>query len=97
MARTLETVWSEFQIACVDLGFERVVLEVEGRATALEILATGLDWTFAPTLAVVRNDRWGRTYEAFSENPELVAELGAAAVRGLQGGGGAQAGSFTQM
>src|SRR5690606_21390204 len=54
-------------------------------ATALEIAATGIDWNFAPTVAVARDDRWGRTYESFSESPQLVAEMGAAAVKGLQG------------
>jgi beta-glucosidase len=38
-----------------------------GNVTAKEILVTGLDWTFAPTIAVVRDDRWGRTYESYSE------------------------------
>ena len=56
-----------------------------GRATALEILATGLDWTFAPTLAVVRNDRWGRTYESYSEDPRIVAQYAPKMVEGLQG------------
>ena len=56
-----------------------------GRATALEILAVGLDWTFAPTIAVVRNDRWGRTYEGFSEDPEIVAAYAPRLVEGIQG------------
>jgi beta-glucosidase len=56
-----------------------------GTASAAEIAATGIDWTFAPTLAVVRDDRWGRTYEGFSEDPKLVTLLGAAAIEGLQG------------
>ncbi len=56
-----------------------------GRVTALEIQATGLDWTFAPTLAVVRNDRWGRTYEAFSEDPRIVAAYAPRIIEGLQG------------
>jgi beta-glucosidase len=56
-----------------------------GEITALEVRATGLDWTFAPTLAVVRDPRWGRTYESYSENPQLVAEYAAAMVEGLQG------------
>lgn len=56
-----------------------------GDVTAREIRATGLDWTFAPTLAVARDDRWGRTYESYSENPELVAEYAAAIIEGLQG------------
>jgi beta-glucosidase len=56
-----------------------------GRVTALEILTTGLDWTFAPTIAVVRNDRWGRTYEGYSEDPEIVAAYAPRFVEGLQG------------
>jgi beta-glucosidase len=53
--------------------------------TALEIMGTGLNWDFAPCIAVARNERWGRTYEAFGETPELVTELGKAAVLGYQG------------
>ena len=56
-----------------------------GEATALEIRATGQDWTFAPTLAVVQNDTWGRTYEGYSERPEIVANLSGPMVEGLQG------------
>ena len=56
-----------------------------GRVTALEILTTGLDWTFAPTIAVVRNDRWGRTYEGYSEDPKIVAAYAPRFVEGLQG------------
>lgn len=56
-------------------------------ATAVEVRATGINWSFAPGVMVPRDERWGRTYEGFSEDPELVAELGAAAVRGLQGEG----------
>lgn len=58
-----------------------------GEATAREMLATGTDWTFAPCIAVVRDDRWGRSYEGFGETPELAVELGVAEIRGLQGGG----------
>lgn len=54
--------------------------------TAREMLATGPQWTFAPAVTVPRDERWGRTYEGFSEYPEIVAELGAAAVRGFQRG-----------
>lgn len=60
------------------------LIEEIGRITALEIRATGIQWTFAPCVAVPRDVRWGRTYEGFSERPELVKQLGAAAVRGLQ-------------
>lgn len=56
-----------------------------GAATAVEIEVTGLDWTFAPTIAVAQDDRWGRTYESYSENPVLVSKLGAAMIEGLQG------------
>lgn len=56
-----------------------------GEATALEISTTGLDWTFAPTLAVTEDVRWGRTYESYSQDPARVAVLGAELVKGLQG------------
>ncbi len=56
-----------------------------GEITALEMRATGIDWTFAPTLAVVQNDRWGRTYESYSENPEVVRAYAGEMVKGLQG------------
>jgi beta-glucosidase len=55
------------------------------RATAVEMLATGVDWTFAPAVAAARDERWGRTYETFSEVPEEAGLLGGAAVRGYQG------------
>lgn len=56
-----------------------------GEITAREIIVTGMDWTFAPTLAVVRDNRWGRTYESYSEDPEIVAQYASAIVKGLQG------------
>jgi beta-glucosidase len=59
-----------------------------GEVTAVEVRATGLDWTFSPTLAVVRDDRWGRTYESYSEDPEIVRSYAAAMVTGLQGAPG---------
>jgi beta-glucosidase len=58
-----------------------------GAATAQEVRALGMDWSFAPTLAVVRDDRWGRTYESYSEDPKVVAAYATAMVRGLQGEG----------
>jgi beta-glucosidase len=61
--------------------------EDEGRVTALEMLATGARWDFGPCLAVPRDLRWGRSYEGFGQEPELVGELGAAEIRGLQSGG----------
>jgi beta-glucosidase len=56
-----------------------------GAAVGQAVRATGINWVFAPTLAVVRDDRWGRTYESFSENPALVNQYAGAYVRGLQG------------
>jgi beta-glucosidase len=56
-----------------------------GRVTALEMLSTGLDWTFAPTIAVVRNDRWGRTYESYSEDPKIVVDYAPRIIEGIQG------------
>ncbi len=56
-----------------------------GAATAIEMRVTGLDWTFAPTLAVVRDDRWGRTYEGFGETPEIATSYAAPLIEGLQG------------
>lgn len=56
-----------------------------GEITAKEIIVTGQDWTFAPTLAVVRNDRWGRTYESYSEDPKRIAEYAGHLVSGIQG------------
>jgi beta-glucosidase len=58
-----------------------------GRATAVETSATGIRWTFSPVLAVPGDVRWGRTYEAYSQNPTIVANLGAAYIRGLIGPG----------
>jgi len=55
------------------------------RVTAIEVAATGVDWTFAPCVAPARDIRWGRTYESFSEDPDLVARYASRYVRGLQG------------
>lgn len=60
-----------------------------GKITALELRVIGGDWTFAPTIAVVRDDRWGRTYEGYSEDPEIVKTYASAIVRGIQGDVGA--------
>ena len=57
-----------------------------GRATARAVRASGLHWVFAPTLAVVQDVRWGRTYESFSVDPALVRRLGQASIEGLQEG-----------
>jgi len=71
----------------IGLGAARdpALMEEIGRVTAAETAAAGLDWSFAPTLAVVRDDRWGRTYESYSEDPALVASYAGRVVAGLQG------------
>lgn len=61
------------------------LMEQIARATAKEVAVTGIDWTFAPTLAVVRDDRWGRTYEGYSEDPTIVRAYAGRMVAGLQG------------
>ncbi|MGA3203155.1 MAG: glycoside hydrolase family 3 N-terminal domain-containing protein, partial [Bryobacteraceae bacterium] len=73
----------------IGLGATRDAALVEqiGKITAEETRAIGVQWVFAPCVTVPQDVRWGRSYEGFSENPQLVAELGAAAVRGLQGKG----------
>ena len=71
----------------IGLGCTRnpALIEKIARITALEVRATGINWGFAPCVAVPRDIRWGRTYEGFAEEPDGVKDLGAAAVRGLQG------------
>lgn len=56
-----------------------------GAATAEEVRATGINWTFAPALAVPQDVRWGRSYEGYSQDPKLVAQYAGAMVEGLQG------------
>lgn len=56
-----------------------------GAATAQELRASGIGWTFAPTLTVPQDGRWGRAYEGYSQDPTLVARYAAAVVGGLQG------------
>ncbi|SNY49040.1 exo-1,4-beta-glucosidase [Arsukibacterium tuosuense] len=61
------------------------LIEQIAKVTAREVMVTGIDWVFAPTVAVVRDDRWGRTYEGYSEHPQIVHDYAAAIVKGLQG------------
>ena len=56
-----------------------------GAITALETRVSGMEWTFAPTVAIVRDDRWGRTYEGYSEAPEVTVSYVAELVEGIQG------------
>lgn len=64
------------------------LVESIGTAVARTVRQTGIGWVFAPTLAVVQDARWGRTYEGFSEDPAMVSRLGKAFVLGLQGAPG---------
>ncbi len=61
------------------------LIEAIGRATALEIRATGMEWTFAPTVTVPQDFRWGRAYEGYSSDPALVTSYVERMIRGLQG------------
>ncbi len=61
------------------------LLEQMGAVVGRQVRATGINWVFAPTVAVARDDRWGRTYESFSEDAETVKPLSRAFIRGMQG------------
>ncbi len=61
------------------------LVEKAEHVTAEEVAGTGIQWAFAPCIAVSRDIRWGRSYESFGQSPELVSEMGAAAIRGFQG------------
>ena len=71
----------------IGLGCTRnpTLVEQAAQIAATEISATGIDWTLGPVVAVARDERWGRTYESFGEDPNLVQEMSAATVRGFQG------------
>jgi beta-glucosidase len=71
----------------IGLGAMRdpALIERIAEVTAKEVRATGIDWIFAPTVAVARDDRWGRTYESYSEDPAIVGQYAKAIVTGLQG------------
>jgi beta-glucosidase len=62
-----------------------VLLRKIGEITAREVASTGADWTYAPTVTVPRDDRWGRSYEGYSEDPEIVAQYAKEITLGLQG------------
>ena len=61
------------------------LVEQAARATAAEVRATGVPWAFAPCLCVTRDERWGRSYESFGEDPALVTAMAGPAITGLQG------------
>ncbi len=61
------------------------LVEQAEQVTALEVAGTGIRWVFAPCIAVVQDERWGRTYESYGQDPALVSRLGAASIKGFQG------------
>lgn len=63
------------------------LVQAVARATAVEVAATGIHWTFSPVLCIARDLRWGRVGETFGEDPHLIGELASAMVRGYQGEG----------
>jgi len=65
--------------------WDTTLVQAANQVTAREVAATGIDWTFSPCIAVVRNERWGRTYEGFGETPEIQQLMAKASVIGLQG------------
>ncbi|HEY0601959.1 MAG TPA: glycoside hydrolase family 3 N-terminal domain-containing protein [Herpetosiphonaceae bacterium] len=79
----------------IGLGATRnpALIQQVGRATAEEVAGTGIDWTFAPCLCVARNERWGRTYESYGEDPEIARAM-TTIVTGLQGSSLNQPGSI---
>jgi beta-glucosidase len=76
-------------IAAGDLDRGAKAAYTAGRITAKEMRATGARWTFSPVLGIAEDVRWGRTYESFSENVNIVALMGANVVKGLQDNGAA--------
>jgi beta-glucosidase len=75
---------TQLAMAC---SWDAGLVERMARATAVEVAATGIHWTFSPVLCITRDLRWGRVNETFGEDPHLIGELGAAMVRGYQGAG----------
>lgn len=67
-------------------SWDPVKVEQAARATAQEVAATGVHWTFSPVLCIARDTRWGRVGETFGEDPTLIGEFASAMVRGYQGG-----------
>ncbi|WP_129843654.1 glycoside hydrolase family 3 N-terminal domain-containing protein [Streptomyces sp. RFCAC02] len=68
-------------------SWDPALVERVARATAVEVAATGIHWTFSPVLCIARDVRWGRVSETFGEDPFLIGEFASAMVRGYQGDG----------
>ncbi|HEY3762902.1 MAG TPA: glycoside hydrolase family 3 N-terminal domain-containing protein [Verrucomicrobiae bacterium] len=61
------------------------LIEQAENVTAREVAGTGIRWAFGPCIAVVEDERWGRTYEGYGQSPKLVSQMATAAVKGFQG------------
>lgn len=66
---------------------DAALVQQADQVTRDEVLGTGIDWVFAPCVCVPRDDRWGRTYEGYGEDPTLVSSMGVASIKGFQGTG----------
>lgn len=75
---------TQLAMACT---WDPALVQQVGRATACEVAATGLHWTFSPVLCIARDLRWGRVGETFGEDPVLIGDLGLALIHGYQGDG----------
>ena len=75
---------TQLALAC---SWNPVLLEAVARATAREVVSTGIHWTFSPVLCLTRDLRWGRVGETFGEDPHLIGELAVAMIKGYQGKG----------
>ena len=82
--------WSGATIFPEQLGmattWDSEKVQAAGRATAEEVSATGVHWTFSPVLCIARDTRWGRVGETFGEDPYLIGEMASSIVKGYQGG-----------
>ena len=73
------------QINCA-ASFNVAAAQQMGRITAKDSKAAGMPWLFAPILGIAVQPAWSRTFEMFGEDPHLASKMGAAVVRGMQGG-----------
>ena len=67
-------------------SWDPTAVQAVGRATAEEVSATGVHWTFSPVLCIARDTRWGRVDETFGEDPTLIGDMASAIIKGYQGG-----------
>lgn len=70
--------------------WDPATVQAAGASTARSVAATGIDWNFAPVADLARDQRWGRYYETFGEDPLLAGTLAAASVTGIDTANGAK-------